>query len=189
MHLRETFRERDKGDPNKDPLEVRKEIEVHIEAKMYYDVAYFRARVPRVVLPPSKLYPRVRAVYQLYGDKKDSKTQTPLFNKRNWGRAQGVLKDILAGFVSDPPGFAFYTQQLNSKGELAVDALGISLIECNRGTNRCENVHKQLVTTYGTWCTGIEMGDCLLRERRHRYNHCVSERRRFGFPKIGHFDT
>ena len=33
------------------------------------------------------------------------------------------------------------------------------------------------------------MADCLLAERRHRYNHRVSERRRSGFPKIGHFGT
>ena len=33
-----------------------------IEAKMYYDVAYFRERVPRIVLPPSQLYRRVRCI-------------------------------------------------------------------------------------------------------------------------------
>ena len=33
------------------------------------------------------------------------------------------------------------------------------------------------------------MADCLNGERRHRYNHNVSERRRHGFPKTGHYDT
>ena len=33
------------------------------------------------------------------------------------------------------------------------------------------------------------MSDTLLREHRHRYNHRISERRRLGFPRIGHFDT
>ena len=33
------------------------------------------------------------------------------------------------------------------------------------------------------------MSDCLLSERRHRHNHRCSERRRYKFPKIGHFDT
>ena len=35
----------------------------------------------------------------------------------------------------------------------------------------------------------VKMSDALLREFRHRYNHRVSERRRLGFPKIGHYDT
>ena len=83
-----------------------------IEAKMYFDVAYFRVRVPRVVLPPSKLYTRVRAVFELYDPQIDSKSNVPLFNKANWVRARNVLKDILAGFASDPLGFTFYSHKL-----------------------------------------------------------------------------
>lgn len=33
------------------------------------------------------------------------------------------------------------------------------------------------------------MSDFLLAERRQRHNHRASERRRIGFPKIGHYDT
>ena len=33
------------------------------------------------------------------------------------------------------------------------------------------------------------MADCLNGERRHRYNHNMSGRRRHGFPKTGHYDT
>lgn len=43
--------------------------------------------------------------------------------------------------------------------------------------------------TFGSWNTGVEMSDCLLAERRHRHNQGCAERRRFGFPTIGHFDT
>ena len=91
--------------------------------------------------------------------------------------------------ASDPPGFSFYTQRLDAKGDALVDAHGIPLIDCNRGTNDVECIHKQIVTTFGTWCTGVEMSDALMAERRHRYNHNVSARRRLGFPKIGHYDT
>ena len=160
-----------------------------IDDKMYYDVAYFRARVPRLVLPASKLYWRVRAVYELYGNMLDSETKKPLFNKTNWARARNVLQDILAGYASDPPGFEFYTYRLNKCGEQQLDADGLHLITCNRGTNDTENFHKQVITAFGTWTTGVEMADRLLAERRHRYNHNVSERRRLGFPKIGHYDT
>ena len=89
--------------------EISADIEAKIEARMYYDVAWFRERVPRVVLPPSLLYPRVRAVYQLYGTKVDSKINVPLFNKTNWGRANNVPKEIIARHASDPPGFSFYS--------------------------------------------------------------------------------
>ena len=33
------------------------------------------------------------------------------------------------------------------------------------------------------------MSDCLLAERRHRHNQRCSERRRFGFPFVGHFNS
>jgi hypothetical protein len=52
-----------------------------------------------------------------------------------------------------------------------------------------EDIDKQLVALYGTWCTGLEMSDALLSQRLHRYNQKVNERKRAGFPKIGHYDT
>ena len=52
-----------------------------IEAMLYYDIHYFRVRVPCIVLPPSKLYWRVCAVYEMYGPMTDAKTKAPLFNK------------------------------------------------------------------------------------------------------------
>jgi hypothetical protein len=100
-----------------------------------------------------------------------------------------VLKEILAGHASDPPGMSFYCQQLDAKGEPKFDSRGLSLYYCNRGTNDTENAHKQIVTTFGTWTVGVEMSDCLMAEWRHRFNQRISERRRLGFPKIGHYDT
>jgi hypothetical protein len=38
-----------------------------IEAMLYYDVDYFCVRVPCIVLPPSILYRRVQAIYEMYG--------------------------------------------------------------------------------------------------------------------------
>ena len=37
--------------------------------------------------------------------------------------------------------------------------LGVQTAECCRGTNRTEACHKQLVTTFGTWHTGVEISD------------------------------
>ena len=84
---------------------------------------------------------------------------------------------------------SFYQQRLDEKGQPDIDVHGIALLNCNRGTNITECIHKQIITTFGTWCTGVEMSDKLMAERRHRYNQHVSERRRLGFPKLGHSDT
>ena len=81
-----------------------------------------------------------------------------------------MLAVILAGYVADPPGVQFYYQSPNPKGEPAFDEHGIPLLDCDRGTNDVENSYKQIVTTFGTWCTGAEMVECLLAMRRHRYN-------------------
>jgi hypothetical protein len=163
--------------------------EDEIEAKEYYDFDYFRQRVPRAVPPPSIHYPRVRAVYATYGGKVDSKTNKPLFNKAAWKKANNVLHEILKGYAADPPGLSFYSQQLDNKGQPKFDEHGIALLNCNRGTPDVENSHKQLVTTFGTWRAGVYMSDKLHAERRHRYSHRMSIRRRSGFPNFGHFDT
>jgi hypothetical protein len=132
-----------------------------IDALMYFNVDFFRTRVDRRVLPPRLLYWRVRAVFAIFGNKVDSKTKTPLFNVRAWKKANNVLKEILLGYYSDPPGYSFYTNRLDKKGEPMVDKFGIALLDCNRGTNDVEAIHKQLVALYGTWCTGVEMSAML----------------------------
>ena len=168
---------------------INSDVEKLIEAKFYFDISWFHERVPHRVLLPSKLYPRVRAVYELHGSKVDSKTKMPLFGKTVWTKAKNVLKDIIEGYASNPPGYSFYTQRLDNKGELAFDSLGIALINCNHGTNDTECVHKQIVTTFGTWHVGVEMSDWPMAEHRHHYNQGVSERRQAGFPKTGMYDT
>ena len=95
----------------------------------------------------------------------------------------------MAGYAADPPGTCFYFQSLDSTGEPSFDEHGLPLLDCSRGTNDVEAAHRQIVTTFGTWNVGIEMSDYLLAEWRHRFNHLVSERRRTGFPKFGHYDT
>jgi hypothetical protein len=163
--------------------------DIEIEAMLYYDVDYFHDRVPRIVLPPSKLYWRVCVVYEMYGPITDAKTKVPLFNKAAWKKANNVLKEILAGNASDPCGMVFYLQQLTAKGEPTYDSHDHEIPDCSRGSNDTECAHKQFITTFGTWNTGVEMSDVLMAEWRHRYIQHVSERRRLGFPRIGHYDT
>jgi hypothetical protein len=157
-----------------------------IEAMMYYNVDYFRQRVPRIILSPSKLYWRVRGVLELYGIMVDPKTGKTLFNDNAWKIAKNLLMEILDGNVSDPPGMSFYSHRLTAKGELAYDSHGHALLNCSRGTNATECVHKQIVATFGHWRTGVEFADYLLADFCHRYNQHVSEKHRTGFPVFGH---
>lgn len=173
----------------KDVLRKNGFTEDDIDARMYYDFDYFRQRVPRRVPPPSVHYWRVRRVFELFGSIEDSKTKQPLFNDAAWRRANNVLLEILEGHAADAPGYVPYHQRLDSKGQPAVDQYSLALLDCSRGTSDTECAHKQIITAYGSWVAGVELSDVLLREWRHRYNHRIAERRRLGFPKIGHYDT
>ena len=82
-----------------------------------------------------------------------------------------------------------YTNKLNDDGSVKENKYGMEIIECVRGTNHTEAYHKNLAVIFGGWPIGVEMSDCLYAERRHRHNHRCAERRRFGFPKLGHYDT
>ena len=57
------------------------ELDALVESELYYRRPWFRQCVSRRVLPPSKLYPRVRAVFKFYGPQIDSKSKQPLFSK------------------------------------------------------------------------------------------------------------
>ncbi|KAL7546679.1 hypothetical protein ACHAWF_010011 [Thalassiosira exigua] len=160
-----------------------------IRLQRYFNTQLFRGCVDRKVPEPRILYWRVRAVYITFGSIVDSKTKSPLFNDKAWKKADNVLKEILQGFYSDPPGFELYNKKLRADGTVKTNQYGMEMIECSRGTNRTECYHKNITVTFGTWSTGVEMSDCLLRERRHRHNHNTSQHRRLGYPRIGHCDT
>ena len=160
-----------------------------IDNKMLFSPTLFTDCVPRYIPPASLLYFRVRAVFVLFGNMKDSKSKKPLFNKKAWGSAKNVLREILRGYYSDPPGVQWYTKRLKKDGAVATNKYGMDLLDCSRGTNRVESFHKDLITDWGSWNLGMEMSVKLLAEKRHRHNHRVSEKRRDGFPKIGHYDT
>jgi hypothetical protein len=116
-------------------------------------------------------------------------TGKSIFNKAAWKTADNILKEILLGYHSDPPDMSFYRYQLTVSGDIKRDHLGIALLECDRGTSGVENDHKHIASTYGKWPMGFAMGDCVLTEHRHRKNHKASQKRRPGFPVLGHFDT
>ena len=138
-----------------------------IEAMLYCDVDYFCVNAPQIVLPPLKLYWHVRAVHEMYGPITDAKTKAPLFNNAAWKKVNNVLKEILAAMHLTH--MVFYSQQLTAKGEPAYDSRDHAILDCSRGFNDTECAHKQFITTFGTWNTGVEVSDVLMAEWGHRY--------------------
>ncbi|KAG7371052.1 hypothetical protein IV203_019622 [Nitzschia inconspicua] len=159
-----------------------------ISATMFYNPIFFNRRVERIALPPRQLYYRVRAVMVAFGKRVDSKIKQPLFNKEAWKKAKNLLDEILEGFYSDPPGFDFYTFELDKNGQVKKDSYGIALLFSCRGTSHVESVHRQYNTMF-RHMSGLEMGDALFRERRHRNNIDVARRRYLNVPEFGHYDT
>jgi hypothetical protein len=160
-----------------------------IESAKYFRPTIFHDCVERIVPPPKVLYWRVRAVFALYGMMRDSKTNAPLFNDKSWKKANNVLREILEGYYSDPPGVAMYRKKISGDGSIVKNKYEMDVIECLRGTNGTEAVHKGLASVFGGWNMGVEMSSYVLAWYRHCYNHRCSEKKRLGFPVIGHFDT
>lgn len=163
--------------------------EESISKDMFYNPQFYKECIPRIILPPTQLYWRVRAVFVVFGDLMDTATKQPLFNDFAWRRANNILKLISHGLISDPKGLSFYSIVINSDGSPKKNKYGFQILRSNRGTNDVENIHRHLTATYRNWVVGIEQSDCLMRERRHRHNHKASVRNRFGYPDIGHYDT
>ncbi|KAL3911438.1 MAG: hypothetical protein SGARI_001647 [Bacillariaceae sp.] len=159
-----------------------------IESVQYYRPSFFRKRVRRIILPPNQLYYRIRAVFVTFGDKVDSKSKKALFNTDAWNTANNILQEVKKGYYSDPPGWNFYSLELDGKGDIKTDSYGNPLLTCNRGTNMVESIHKNYNTTFH-FRTGIEMGDARLAERRHRHNWDRCGKIYRDFPRVGHYDV
>lgn len=142
-----------------------------IETAKYFRPTIFHDCVERIVPTPKILYWRVRAVFALYGQMKDSKTKASLFNAVAWKKANNVLREILSGYYSDPPGVQMYMKRVDDDGCVLKNKYDIDVIECMRGTPRTEAVHKGLVTTFGGWNMGVEMSSYVIAWYRHCYNH------------------
>jgi hypothetical protein len=156
----------------------------------YYKRSFFTKRVRRYVLPPSRLYWRVRAVIEAYATRRDADSNKPLFNKLCWQKANGILQEILLGYYSDPPGLDMYQYEIDPYGAIKLDTrLNTPLLKCRRDTNMVENSHKHLLNTFGEFNIGIRFFDCVLAEHRHRSNTKASIRNRMNYPDFGHYDS
>jgi hypothetical protein len=98
------------------------------------------------------------------------------------------LEEVKRGFYSDPPGFNFYTYEMDDSGNIKKDIYGIPLIRCCRGTNMVEAIHR-LYNDLFKHRSGIEMGDAKLAESWHRHNWDRAQKIYRDFPRVGHYDV
>mmetsp|Transcript_21287 Transcript_21287/g.32153 ORF Transcript_21287/g.32153 Transcript_21287/m.32153 type:complete len:343 (+) Transcript_21287:103-1131(+) len=140
-------------------------------------------------LPSSKLYWRVRACISLYGKMICPNSGKPLFNDEAWKKARNLLKEIIEGYYSDIPGETYYRFLIDEKGRPVMKSWGFQKIECCRGTNRTEAVHRQYCATFRNWQQEVIMSYCLLFEFTHRFNSRTLQRKITGFPSLGMYDT
>ena len=92
---------------------------------------YIKARTPRYVPVPSVLVPAIEHVYNMYRNALDAKTNTPLFSKQAWQKANAVLELARQGYLSDLEGVVLYERA-------GIDKHGLQLWKCLRGTNKVE---------------------------------------------------
>jgi hypothetical protein len=93
---------------------------------------------------PMVLYHRVKAVFDLFIDKKDTLTGKPLFHAEAKKAAQRVLAAIRRGEFSYPPGVDFYVRKTDRYGREMVDSDGLWLYRSIRGTSNLESLHQKL---------------------------------------------
>jgi translation initiation factor 2 beta subunit (eIF-2beta)/eIF-5 len=110
------------------------------DSMLCYKPSYFRQRV---ALLPRQMHYRVRAVFVCFGNRKDSRKQTPLFNERAERKANNILREILKGWYSDSPDWNFYYNKLDKTGTREKDKYGILLIRSRHVTSLVENVRRQ----------------------------------------------
>jgi hypothetical protein len=100
-------------------------------------------RVRQRIPPRKMLHLRVKAVYDYFMDKTDSKTRKQLFNK-----IAGTWQ-VMCLRLSNPPGNSWYTPLLTTDGKAKIDKDGLHLGRCFRGTGYTGGSHGQFTRTFG----------------------------------------
>lgn len=158
------------------------------EKKMAFDFGYISKRVRRRIPPPTILHNRMKAVFDFFKDKVDSKTGKVLFNDANRERFENVLDLVKKGYGSDPKNLNLYVPKTDSMGRNMVDKDGLQLYRSLRGTSNLESLHQYLTTSFGHTYAGPMYCDTLLLILRHMYNWRMSKKNRPFFPNVNHYD-
>lgn len=138
--------------------------------------------------PPTILYNRIKAVFEFFKDKKDTKTGVILFHDKNKKKFNNMLEMVKKGYASDPVNIAMYIAKTNRHGIPLVDKDGLTLYRSIRGTSNLESLHQYLTTSFGHTIAGPWYSNVLLRVVRHFYNWRMSLKNRPHFPNLTHYN-
>jgi hypothetical protein len=131
--------------------DIRKQVDAtcHKVFKLSFDQMLLRKprfvaeRCPRLVPPPSVLVPAVEHVFNTFGPSLDAKTNSPLFSKQAWTKANTVVELAREGYLSDIEGVAMYEKA-------GVDKYGLEKFKSLRGTNNVEgSPHGDIYRKFG----------------------------------------
>ena len=95
--------------------------------KMAFDFNYIASRVRRKVPPPAVLYHRMKAVFDFFKGKIDSKTNVVLFHEKNRKIFESVLNMVKKIYASDPLNVPMYFKKTNKYGRFMIDKDGLTL--------------------------------------------------------------
>ena len=103
------------------------------------------------------LYCRVKDVFYSFDDRKYTKTRSPIFNDNARKKSDCVLKAILRGEYSDPPGplCEFYCQKTDNYGQDMVDKDGLWVYRSMRGTSLLSSMHQNITKAFGNTMAGV----------------------------------
>jgi hypothetical protein len=101
-------------------------------------------RVRRYIPQKDILHTLLSEFFDAWANVKCSVTKLPLFSDETRQKSQGVLNDVLKGWVSDPAGIPLYTVEGMDKNHL-------TLYHCPRGTNSVEGTVRGSTYTFWQW--------------------------------------
>lgn len=152
------------------------------ERVMASNSAWINAHLPRRIPPAHRLFPVLRQLFDEYKDLVDANTNGTLFDDVCRRKAEGILTDVLSGYVSDPPGIELYVA-------IGTDMHGLMLYRCLRGTNSVEGgVHQNIIRMFQSFNASPQLAVGLLTEYVLRHNLTVTCRNLTGKAFDDHYD-
>ena len=147
--------------------------------------SYVLRRVRRIVPKPSVLVPRLKQVIRFYSNPEfvDAKSGGMLVTQRTRDAMDSLIRHAALGCLSDPRNVSLYYVT-------GVDADGLKLYRCSRGTNAVEGrVHQPLNRLFGAQSSSPELCDNVLADYRARTNQRLGALNRPGESYIGFPDA
>jgi hypothetical protein len=165
--------------------------------------SYFQQRIRKVIPSPDILASALNILLQEFRKKDYYDTSSakavamkkkdphfvgfPLLSEEAVEAFERVIVHARKGCISDPKGVHLYFHVLNKDGSFKVDADGLYLWRCVRGTNKNETFHRQLEMYWEPWNVSPKYAYLTLLSFTYRYNVRAAWRNRPNYPYVGHY--